>query len=85
MKLYEHDEAIQYLDKSIELDPTNSDAYNLKGHSLWSLKNYEDAILLFNKANELNLENLNTFNCNDSGESDVFPRYKCLICFDYNL
>jgi tetratricopeptide (TPR) repeat protein len=53
MELSEYEEAIQYFDKSIELDNTNSDAYFNKTEALELLKKYKEADICFNKVLEL--------------------------------
>ena len=45
-----HDEAIQYLDKALQVDPNNTHALGNKGGALSSLGKYDEAIPYFDKA-----------------------------------
>ena len=44
LKLGKYADAIESLNKAIELDPTNPDAYHMLGHSLWNLKGPLEAV-----------------------------------------
>jgi tetratricopeptide (TPR) repeat protein len=48
-----YDEALEYLDKALSLDPKNTHAWNQKGVALRSLGRYDEAIECFNRALEI--------------------------------
>ena len=77
--LNKNEDAIECLNKAIELDPNLEEAYLCKAYALWNLRQYQDAIELFNK--EIQLDRFFCNNCDKSG----ITRYKCSICFDYDL
>lgn len=56
-----YNEAAQALNKAIELDSTNIDAYVFKGHLEYNLENYNKAILSYNKAIALNTDNIESY------------------------
>ena len=51
--LERHGESLAYLDKVLELDPQDANAWFWKGTALDTLGRYEDAILAYDKVNEL--------------------------------
>ena len=59
---YEYDEAIQYFDKVLEIDPKNVDALNNKGVSLGNLHKYDEAIQYFDKVLEIDPKNVEALN-----------------------
>ena len=52
-----HNEAIERLTKAIELNPKNAKMYNYRGISYKAKKDYDQAIIDFNKAIEFDSEN----------------------------
>jgi len=54
--------SLVFFNEVINSDPKNEDAYYFKGFSLIQLGKYEDAIKNFDKALELNLEDVNALN-----------------------
>ena len=50
----QHNKAIEFFNKAIELDPNFDSAYNNKGFSLLELKKFDKAIELFKKAIKIN-------------------------------
>jgi len=59
---HKHDEAIQYFDKVLEIDPKNIDALNNKGVSLGNLHKYDEAIQYFDKVLETDPKNIDVLN-----------------------
>ena len=59
---HKYDEAIQYFDKILEIDPKNVDALNNKGVSLGNLHKYDEAIQYFDKVLEINPKNVDALN-----------------------
>ena len=57
-----YDEAIQYFDKVLEIDPKNVDALNNKGVSLGNLHKYDEAIQYFDKVLEIDPKNVDALN-----------------------
>jgi tetratricopeptide (TPR) repeat protein len=47
-------EALNYFDKTINLDPINSEAFNKKGITLNSLYRFKEAVIMFDKAIKIN-------------------------------
>ena len=71
-KLKKYQEAIECFDKSIELEPNYSKAYENKGAAL-----YEEAIKCCNKAIKLNQINQNHF------KGFAFTHYKDSLYYNY--
>jgi lysozyme len=59
------EEALQALEKSIELDPDNSEVWRNKGVALYFLSRYEEAIQATEKAIEIDPRNTNAVNQKD--------------------
>ncbi|MHA7733546.1 tetratricopeptide repeat protein [Nitrosopumilus sp. S6] len=56
------DEALEYLEKIIELDQNNTFAYNNKGAILIEQENYDESIIVLNKSLEINGNNTEAWN-----------------------
>ena len=54
---HEYEEAIQYFDKVLEIDPNNVDALNNKAAALTKLAKYDEAIQYFDKVLEIDPNN----------------------------
>jgi tetratricopeptide (TPR) repeat protein len=65
----QHDKAIEFYNKSLELDPNNKYSLNNKGFTLNTLNKYHDAITLFDKAIEL--DNTFAFSYNNRGLAKI--------------
>ena len=52
-KLREHDRAIPYFKRAIQLNPSHTSAHMLLGMSYWALKRIDDARVHFEKTLEL--------------------------------
>ena len=57
IKLDMNIEALDCLDKSLNINPDNVDAYFLKGVALSELKSYDDALKCFDKSLKLDPDN----------------------------
>jgi len=84
-ELKEYEKAIESYDDAIKHNPTDSDAYNDKGNALWELKKFSEAIKCINQATDLNPDHINFVTCDGCGKSGIVPRYKCSVCYDYDL
>src|SRR5574341_595145 len=55
-------EAIEYFDKILEINPTDSIALGNKGAALTQLNKYEEAILIYDNALQIDSANINILN-----------------------
>ncbi len=72
-KMYE--EAIQWLDKSIESDPLQTTGYYNKGNALRELGRYKESLEYYDKAISINPNNSNYY-CNKSASLQKLNEYK---------
>ena len=79
--LEKHDKAIEYLDKSIQLQPTHSRSFCAKGQCLAALDRYREAANEFIKALKLEPKNEEyKMNLDQVTVNIIF-----IICFIYDL
>ena len=64
-------EAIEYYGQSIQIDPQDADAFNIRGISKVELGNHKDAIQDFDKAIEINPQNADAFNIRGFAKAEL--------------
>ncbi len=76
-----NEEAIKCYNKSIELDPNHSGAYNNKGSALGILGRNEEAIKCFSKSIELDPNDLNVYMNMGNTLMKLGKREEAIKCF----
>ena len=67
INLERYDEAIQYFDKALQIDPNDTVALNNKGDALYQLGKYDEAIQNYDKA--LQIDPNDTVALNNKGNA----------------
>jgi tetratricopeptide (TPR) repeat protein len=80
--LKDHENAIGFYDKAIEINPYYSTPYNNKGHALYALGRYEEAIVYFDKVIEIDPQDASAYNHKGTALSDLGRNEEAIVYFD---
>ncbi|CAD8132487.1 unnamed protein product [Paramecium octaurelia] len=75
-------EAIECYDLALEINPNNSDAFNLKGNSLHNLNLFEEAIEYYDKSIQINPNDCNAFYNKGLSLQNLSRYQEAISCYD---
>ncbi len=84
-KLHRNINAIECFDRSIELNPEDSNSWNGKGNSLYELEKYQDTIACYEKAIELDPKDPNPWNGKGNSLYRLEKYQDAIACYEKSI
>ena len=82
MSLGKFDEAIEYFNATLKIEPNNTKANYNKGLSLANISKYKEAIVCLDKALDLDVNNIDTYMVKGSSLGKLGKFKEAIICFN---